>query len=115
MLVLKIKSALSMLIYCKISSLTSIVIRTQYADTLAQLIRKDFSVLDSKIAQSVYVIPFFVILLGSTFIVISKIGILGILSLVIIGLTITLTYFIEKINKNYLQIYMNLKDKRKIL
>ena len=46
MLAPKIKAALSMLIYCKISSLTSVVIRTQYADTLARLIRKDFSVLD---------------------------------------------------------------------
>ena len=115
MLVPKIKSALSMLIYCKISSLTSTIIKNQYAGTLAQLIRKDFSVLDSNIAQFIYVIPFFVLLLGSTFIVISKIGILGILSLVIIGLTIFSTYFIEKINKKHLQIYMNLKDKRKRL
>ena len=103
MLAPKIKAGLSMFLYCKVSTLTSFALRLNNVGMLINLISNDLSALDERIIYLFFFCPFILITFGVIFIVVSKIGLIGIAAVSITLLIVPITHLVSKFNGRILR------------
>ena len=98
----KIKAGLTMFLYSKVSRLTSMILQP-YSGTLMNLISNDLSALDERMANIFFIFPFIIILIGTSFVIVSKVGWWGIAAMLIVLLIIPISNLISKIGSSSLK------------
>ena len=101
-----------MLLFCKVSKLTSSTVRSNYTGTITNLIANDLSALDERITLVFNVWLFVIGVLGVTAIMLNKMGVVGMVGVLIILLVIPATHLISKANSHLIKELTTLKDKR---
>jgi hypothetical protein len=108
----RIKGAMGLLLYAKVSHLTTYIIKTSDIGKITNLLANDLSTLDMKLAPffNGFVLP--IILVGNTILFITRLGWPGILGALIFFLLMPLSNCISKKNGSLIS-QMNVhKDKR---
>ena len=108
----KIKATIYMFLYCKVSTLTSSVLRSRFMGTITNLIANDLSTLDERAPEIGFLVPFFITTVGTTVIVVLQVGWSGILAILLILLIVPATHCIAKANKRSIESLTKLKDAR---
>lgn len=112
MLAPKIKAALSIFLYCKLSTLTSFALRANFSGMITNMIANDLSALDERILYLFFFFPFIIFAAGAIFLAVQRIGPLGIAAVGVVFLLIPITHFLSKINGRILEKLTKIKDKR---
>ena len=101
-----------MFLYSKISTLKSFSLRTNYIGTVTNLMTNDLSALDERITL-IFNIAFFVVgFFGISALIIGRVGILGIVGVLVLLLVIPVSYFISKLNGRLISKLTSFKDER---
>lgn len=108
----RIKSALAMLLYAKISSLTSYVIKSSELGKITNLLASDLGVIEMRMATFLNGLTFPIVLIGSAIILILRLGWPGIIGVVMVLLVFPITNLISKNNGALIQEINIYKDKR---
>ena len=108
----KIKACLSMLLFCKVSKLTSSTVRSNYTGTITNLIANDLLALDERIPLAFNLCLFVIGVLGVTAIMLNKMGAVGMVGVLVLLLVIPVTHLISKANSHLTKELTVLKDKR---
>lgn len=98
----KIKCALAMLLYNKISSLTSYVIKASEMGKITNLLASDLGVIEARLANFLCAFSFPVFAIGSTILLILRLGWPGVLGIVIVLISVPLTNLISKRNGSFI-------------
>lgn len=108
----RIKSALAILLYAKISSLTSYVIKSSQLGKITNLLASDLGVIEMRLAIFLSAFNFPVFAIGATVLLILRLGWPGVLGLIMVILTVPLSNCISKQNGFLIQQTNLYKDKR---
>lgn len=108
----KIKSALAMLLYSKISSLTSYIIKSEQLGKITNLLASDLGAIEARLATFLSAFSFPIFAVGSTVLLIIRLGWPGVLGILFVIISVPLTNWISKKNGGYIQDINVFKDKR---
>jgi ABC-type transport system involved in cytochrome bd biosynthesis fused ATPase/permease subunit len=108
----RIKAALSMLLYSKISKLTLYVMKSSEIGKITNLLSSDLAVIGLRLSAFLNALIFPIVLIGSTTLLIIRLGWPGALGTTIVLLIIPVFNFISKLNGKILQEINVHKDKR---
>ena len=108
----KIKAGLAMFLYLKLSTIVSLTERTKQLGTVTNLITNDLSTLDERASSIAFLVPFLITIVGTSIIMVSKVGIAGMFAIALILLILPVTHFLSKFNEKIVAKLTHLKDKR---
>lgn len=108
----RIKSGLAILLYGKISYLSSYMIKSTEIGKITNLLASDLGVIEMRLATFISSFTFPVTAIGSTILLITRLGWPGILGILLVILSIPLSNFISKRNGKLIQEINSFKDKR---
>ena len=108
----RIKSGLAMLLYGKISYLSSYMIKSTEIGKITNLLASDLGIIEMRLATFISSFTFPVTAIGSTILLITRLGWPGVLGIVLVILSIPLSNFISKRNGKLIQEINVFKDKR---
>ena len=94
----KLKAALAMLLYAKISSLNSYVMRSSDAGKLTNLLANDLGVLEQRLVTIAFASVFPILMVGWTIILITRIGWAAVIGILMIIIIVPLSVKISKKN-----------------
>ena len=109
----RLKSALAMLLYAKVSKMTSYVLNTsEMISKITNLIANDLVVLESRVPIIIHLFVFPFLFIATLVLLLVRIGWPSLIGMAIVALTIPLMLFISGKNKEILTGVNALKDKR---
>lgn len=108
----RIKSALAMLLYGKISSLTSYIIKSSQIGKITNLLSSDFGIIEARLANFLYSFNFPIFAIASTVLLIFRLGWPGVLGVLIVLLVVPFSAYISKYNGKLVAEINIYKDKR---
>jgi len=108
----KIKSGILMLLYGKISSLSSYTIKSSQLGKLINLLASDMGVIENRFGTLMQVTSFPVSIIGITTLLITQVGWAGITGILTIVLIVPILNAISKRNGTIIQDINVFKDKR---
>jgi ABC-type multidrug transport system fused ATPase/permease subunit len=108
----RIKSSLAMLLYAKISSLTSYVIKSSQLGKITNLLASDLGVIEMRLATFINAFSFPVYVAGTMALLVTRLGWAGVVGIVLVVLTVPLSNCISKRNGALIQEINSFKDKR---
>lgn len=111
-LVSKLKAALAMLLYAKVSKLTSCVMRSSDAGKLTNLLANDLGVLEQRVVMLTFASVFPVQLIGLTIILITRIGWGAVVGILVIVAIVPLSVKVSKKNGGTIEEINKFKDSR---
>lgn len=101
-----------MLLYTKISSLSSYVIKSSKLGRITNLLASDLGVFELKLGTFLTCFAFPIVCIGCTVLLIIRLGWPGVLGVIIVVLTFPLSNLISKRNGQYITQINHYKDKR---
>ena len=99
----RIKAALAMLLYAKISKMTNYVIKSSELGKITNLLASDFGVIEQRMALFLNSFNFPIMMIGSTILLIIRLGWPGVLGIVMVALVIPISNAISKNNGSIIQ------------
>jgi len=108
----KIKAALAMLLYAKLSKMTNYGIKTSELGKITNLLASDFGVIEQRLGLFLNAFIFPIIMIGCTILLIIRLGWPGVLGIVMVGLIIPISNAISKRNGSIIQKINIYKDRR---
>jgi len=99
----RIKAALAMLLYAKISNTTNYVIKTSELGKITNLLASDFGVIEQRLGYFLSGLTFPVVIIGCTILLIIRLGWPGVLGIVMVALVIPISNAISKSNGSIIQ------------
>jgi len=103
MLASRIKAALAMLLYAKISKMTNYVIKTSELGKITNLLASDFGVIEQRLGLFISALTFPITMIGCTILLIIRLGWPGILGIVMVAFVIPISNAISKNNGSIIQ------------
>jgi len=108
----RIKAALAMLLYAKISKMTNYVIKTSELGKITNLLASDFGVIEQRLGLFLNAFIFPIIMIGCTILLIIRLGWPGVLGIVMVILVVPISNAISKNNGSIIKEINIYKDKR---
>lgn len=108
----RIKSALAMLLYAKISMLTCYVIKSAQLGKITNLLASDLAVIEMRLATFMSSFAFPVYAIGTTVLLITRLGWPGILGIVFVVLCVPITNCVSRRNGGVIEEINRFKDRR---
>jgi len=99
----KIKAALAMLLYAKISKMTNYVIKTSELGKITNLLASDFGIIEQRMGLFLFAFTFPIAMIGCTILLILRLGWPGVLGIVMVALVIPISNAISKNNGSIIQ------------
>jgi len=99
----RIKAALAMLLYAKISKMTNYVIKNSELGKITNLLASDLGVIEQRMALFLNSFNFPIMMIGSTILLIIRLGWPGVLGIVMVALVIPISNAISKNNGSIIQ------------
>lgn len=107
-----IKSALAVLLYSKISKLTSYVIKSSEIGKITNLLSSDLGIIEQMLPISMNASNFPVVMVGSTVLLILRLGWPGVIGIALVFLIVPISFCISRSNGSLYQEINIYKDKR---
>lgn len=101
-----------MLLYSKISKMTSFSIKSAELGKITNLIASDLSVFSLKIVNFIFAASFVILCIGISALLIWRVGWVGIISVVIVLLYLPLTNKLSEVNSEFVKEINQFKDRR---
>jgi len=101
-----------MLLYAKLSKMTTYVIKSSELGKITNLLASDLGVIEQRMAVFLNSFTFPIVMIGCTVILITRLGWPGIIGVIIVALIIPISNFISKNNGKLIQEINVFKDKR---
>jgi ATP-binding cassette subfamily C (CFTR/MRP) protein 4 len=108
----RIKSSLAMLLYARISSLTSYVIKNSQLGKITNLLASDFGIIEMRIVTFLASFAYPVYAVGTTTLLVTRLGWPGVVALLLVILTLPLSNCVSKRNGAIVSEINAFKDKR---
>ncbi len=108
----RIKSSLAMLLYAKISSLTSYVIKSSQLGKITNLLASDLGVIEMRLATFIIAFSFPIYAIGTTALLVTRLGWAGVIGIILVILSVPLSNCISRRNGALIQEINVFKDKR---
>jgi len=99
----RIKAALAMLLYAKISEMTNYGIKNSELGKITNLLASDFGVIEQRLGLFLSGLTFPVVMIGCTILLILRLGWPGVLGIVMVALVIPISIAISKNNGSIIQ------------
>ena len=99
----KIKAALAMLLYAKISKMTNYVIKISELGKITNLLASDFGVIEQRLGFFISGLAFPIVMIGCTILLIIRLGWPGVLGIVMVAIVIPVSNAISKNNGSIIQ------------
>ena len=108
----KIKAALAMLLYAKISKMTNYGIKNSELGKIINLLASDFGVIEQRLGLFCNAFNFPIVMIGCTILLIIRLGWPGVLGIVMVILVVPISNAISKNNGSIIKEINIYKDKR---
>lgn len=112
LLATRIKSALTMMLYGKMSSLTSYIIKSSQMGKITNLLASDLGVIELRISYMLNSFSFPIYAIGNTVLLITRLGWPGILGITFMIIFLPLTNCVSKRNSEIVKKINEFKDER---
>lgn len=108
----RIKASLSILLYTKISSLTTYIIKSSQLGKITNLLASDLGVFELRLSNFLALFSYPIYAIGTTTLLVTRLGWPGVVGIIVVMLGVPVSNFISKQNGNFISDINIYKDRR---